>query len=38
MTLFRDGREILLLFLGRGHTGGDVEGVYELLDSNAEAQ
>jgi cyclase len=24
MTLFRGGREIRLLFLGRGHTGGDV--------------
>ncbi len=24
MTLFRGGREIQLLFLGRGHTGGDV--------------
>ena len=24
MTLFRGGREIRLLFLGRGHTGGDI--------------
>jgi cyclase len=24
MTLFRDGREIQLLFFGRGHTGGDI--------------
>jgi glyoxylase-like metal-dependent hydrolase (beta-lactamase superfamily II) len=24
MTLYRGGREIRLLFLGRGHTGGDV--------------
>lgn len=24
MTLYRDGREIQLLFFGRGHTGGDV--------------
>jgi glyoxylase-like metal-dependent hydrolase (beta-lactamase superfamily II) len=24
LTLFRGGREIRLLFLGRGHTGGDV--------------
>ena len=24
MTLFRDGREIQILFFGRGHTGGDI--------------
>lgn len=24
MTLFREGRELRLMFLGRGHTGGDV--------------